>query len=303
MRQHPILPIPTLFDGEKMKLKKISMIVAVLMLSSCAGLKKQDLERVPAQTQIGNGYVVIDNADTFRRHDFLPSPFTYDLQNNVMKVYANNNLIVSWKDYASHSTLGDVIVLVDTNGILGAYGADGRTIVNNYLKTKQVWLRQNFVAILDTDGVFDVYNTTSGARVIANWKDTIRVDLSYDRISLLDKNGIFESYNSDGKVIVKNYKDTKDFEVRQSYVAILDTNAIFDVYRNDGVRVVKYWKDTTQFVTGWDGVAVVDKNGIMDIYQISTGKKLLRADSVTEIQKVRGGVYYFRKGAWVYNPL
>ena len=231
------------------------------------------------------------------------NPFSVQLNGSTMKVYANGRHLITWNDYQSHEIYGDIIALVDTKQVFGAFRADGGTIVNNYTKTRQYWLRPSFVAILDHDGVFDAYRVHDGHRFINTWRDVTRAEVTFDTIALLDRFGEFDAYNADGSAIVKRYKDAIEFRIMPEYVAILDKNGIFDAYRRNGTGLVRNWRDTIKYVPAYSYIALLDRVGVLQVYRVSDGFETLRQTGVQDVHHARGGVHYLQGGQWKYFPV
>ena len=195
--------------------------------------------------------------------------------------------------------------MVDTNGVFGAFGSDGRTIVNNYKLTKDFWIRPGIVAVLDTNGIFDMFNSVNGADLLRNWNKTVRVEFGCKSVGLLDSAGVFDAYTSAGAVIVRNYQDAVDFQMKDSYVAVLDKNGVFDVFGNDGRDIVRNWRGTVKFIAAENSIVILDKDGIMEVYDANSGAQRMHVDQVQDLNEAQGGAYYYRAGdsAWTYIQL
>ena len=100
-----------------------------------------------------------------------------------------------------------------------------------------------------------------------------------------------------------NYTDAVNFWMMGSYVGVLDKNGIFDAYRPDGTGMIRNWKDTIKTVVEYRFVALLDRNGILQVYRAPDGLEVLRADGVTDMQEVSGGVQYLRAGQWIFQPM
>lgn len=131
--------------------------------------------------------------------------FKYTLDGSLLTVYnASGKLIIQWNNHDKMEIRGNVIALLDSRKEFAAYLSDGTALVTKWTNVQSYWLMSEYIGLLDgSKRIFNAYSTRMAKQIIGDWKDTIKVVAKERYIALLDSNGIFQGYTAQGAEIVK----------------------------------------------------------------------------------------------------
>ena len=80
---------------------------------------------------------------------------------------------------------GPVIGLLDSEGEFAAYRYENgqkTELVRGWQKTIKYEIHRDYIGLLDSDGIVDVYSALESKKLISNWRNTVQSLFAYDYI-------------------------------------------------------------------------------------------------------------------------
>lgn len=107
------------------------------------------------------------------------SVFRTALDGNQLKVYARDTgtLLLTWNDHDMMQIRGDVIALKDSLGetrVLAYRGGVATTLVENWTKTVEVALFRDYIGLIDSEGISELWSTKEKKKLVGEWKNTVQ---------------------------------------------------------------------------------------------------------------------------------
>lgn len=107
------------------------------------------------------------------------SVFRTALEGDQIKIYARatGELLLTWNHHDTMQIRGDVIALKDSLGetVVFAYRNGVKTtLVENWTKTVEVALFRDYVGLVDSEGISELWSTKEKKKLVGEWKHTVQ---------------------------------------------------------------------------------------------------------------------------------
>lgn len=142
------------------------------------------------------------------------------------------------------SAISNVFRLEQDDTHLKIFARDSGKLIQNWYKHDKVKIFGAFVVLVDADGEALVFEYKNGQKrvIVEKWYDVVEFEINNNYVTLLDSARILDMYRiSDGKRLVHNWKNVVSAQYRNDFVVLLDDEAernleVFDV---NGKQVFK----------------------------------------------------------------